>query len=169
MKIEEAWEKAQTNIEQTINTRNMIKKILHKFLGTHPNAMSFQNSMDLAELPIVTFHQGERKINLLLDTGSNNCIIDSNFLNTISHTKLDQKTKISGLEGITQKVGICIIKMSYKDKEYEYPYIIKDMHAVFEDIKKSTGVTVHGMLGSKFFNEFKYVLDFDELIAYRKE
>ena len=54
----------------------MIKKIIHKFLNIHPDAMSFQNSMDLAELPVVTFRQGDKKINFLLDTGSNNCIID---------------------------------------------------------------------------------------------
>ena len=171
MKTEGAWEKARINTEQIINTRNMIKKILHKFLGTeeHPNAMSFQNSIDLAGLPVVIFRQGDKKINLLLDTGSNNCIIDSTFLKTIDHTMLDQETQVSGLEGITQKAGVCTIKMSYKGKDYEYPYIVKDMHAVFNDIKESTGVAVHGMLGSKFFEEFKYVLDFDELIAYSKE
>ena len=147
----------------------MIKKILHKFLGTHPNAMFFQNSMDLAELPVVTFHQGDKKINFLLDTGSNNCVIDSNYLSNIQHTMLGSHTHISGLEGNPQKAGICTIKMSYKGKDYEYPYVVQDMSVAFSSIKKETGVTIHGMLGSKFFNEFKYVLDFDELIAYSKE
>lgn len=147
----------------------MIKKIIHKFLNIHPNAMSFQNSMDLAELPVVTFRQGDKKINFLLDTGSNNCIIDSNILKNIDHKMLDVETNILGLEGNTQKTGVCTIKMTYKDKEYEYPYVIQDMSAAFDSIKKETGVTVNGMLGSKFFNEFKYVLDFDELIAYSKE
>lgn len=147
----------------------MIKKIIHKFFNIHPDAMSFQNSMDLAELPVVTFRQGDKKINFLLDTGSNNCVIDSNILKSIDHKMLDVETNILGLEGNAQKTGVCTIKMSYKDKEYEYPYVIKDMSAVFDSIKKETGVTVNGMLGSKFFNEFKYVLDFDELIAYGKE
>lgn len=147
----------------------MIKKIIHKFLNIHPDAMSFQNSMDLAELPVVTFRQGDKKINFLLDTGSNNCVIDSNILKSIDHKMLDVETNILGLEGNTQKTGVCTIKMSYKDKEYEYPYVIQDMSAAFDSIKKDTGVTVNGMLGSKFFNEFKYVLDFDELIAYSKE
>ena len=147
----------------------MIKKIIHKFLNIHPNAMSFQNSMDLAELPVVTFRQGDKKINFLLDTGANNCIIDSNILKSIDHKMLDIKTNLSGLEGNAQKTGVCIIKMFYKDKEYECPYVIQDMSAAFDSIKKETGVTVNGMLGSKFFNEFKYVLDFDELIAYSKE
>lgn len=147
----------------------MIKKIIHKFLNIHPDAMSFQNSMDLAELPVVTFRQGDKKINFLLDTGSNNCIIDSNILKNIDHKMLDVETNILGLEGNAQKTGVCTIKMTYKDKEYEYPYVIQDMSAAFNSIKKETGVTVNGMLGSKFFNEFKYVLDFDELIAYSKE
>lgn len=147
----------------------MIKKIIHKFLNIHPDAMSFQNSMDLAELPVVTFRQGDKKINFLLDTGSNNCVIDSNILKSIDHKMLGVETNILGLEGNAQKTGICTIKMSYKDKEYEYPYVIQDMSAAFDSIKKETGVTVNGMLGSKFFNEFKYVLDFDELIAYSKE
>jgi predicted aspartyl protease len=147
----------------------MIKKIIHKFLNIHPDAMSFQNSMDLAELPVVTFRQGDKKINFLLDTGSNNCVIDSNILKSIDHKMLDVETNILGLEGNAQKTGVCTIKMSYKNKEYEYPYVIQDMSAAFDSIKKETGVTVNGMLGSKFFNEFKYVLDFDELIAYSKE
>ena len=147
----------------------MIKKIIRKFLNIHPHAMSFQNSMDLAELPVVTFRQGDKKINFLLDTGSNNCIIDSNILKNIDNKMLDVETNILGLEGNAQKTGVCTIKMSYKDKEYEYPYVIQDMSAAFDSIKKETGVTVNGMLGSKFFNEFKYVLDFDELIAYSKE
>lgn len=147
----------------------MIKKIIHKFLNIHPDVMSFQNSMDLAELPVVTFRQGDKKINFLLDTGSNNCVIDSNILKNIDHEMLDVETNILGLEGNAQKTGVCTIKMTYKDKEYEYPYVIQDMSAAFDSIKKETGVTVNGMLGSKFFNEFKYVLDFDELIAYSKE
>lgn len=147
----------------------MIKKIIHKFLNIHPDAISFQNSMDLAELPVVTFRQGDKKINFLLDTGSNNCVIDSNILKSIDHKMLDVETNILGLEGNAQKTGVCTIKMSYKDKEYEYPYVIQDMSAAFDFIKKETGVTVNGMLGSKFFNKFKYVLDFDELIAYSKE
>ena len=147
----------------------MIKKIINKVFNIHPNAMSFQNSMDLAELPVVTFRQGDKKINFLLDTGSNNCVIDSNALKDIKHAMLDCKTNLYGLEGNAQNTGICIIKVTYKDKEYECPYVIQDMSAAFAAIKKETGVTINGMLGSRFFNEFKYVLDFDELIAYSKE
>lgn len=147
----------------------MIKKIINKILNIKANSMSFKEAMDLAELPVVTFMQGEKKINFLLDTGSNNCIIDSTFVKSIEHTMLDMETNLYGLEGNVQRPSICTFKMSYKGREYEYPYLVQDMSAAFGAIKKETGVTIHGLLGSKFFNEFKYVLDFDELIAYSKE
>lgn len=147
----------------------MIKKIINKVFGIIPHAMSFKESLDLAELPVVTFYQGKQKINFLLDTGSNNCIIDSNFLKNIDHRMLGVETSLYGLEGNKQVSSICTIKMSYKDRDYEYPYIVQDMSAAFKAIKEETGVTINGLLGSKFFNEFKYVLDFKELIAYSKE
>ena len=147
----------------------MIKKLINKIINKRSTAISFQSSMDLAGLPVVTFYQGKQKINFLLDTGSDNCIIDKSFLKHIEHTMYNEKTQLTGMEGNAQEAGLCSIKLSYKDKVYEYPYVVQDLSAVFKSIKKETGVTLNGMLGSRFFNEFKYVLDFDELIAYSKE
>lgn len=146
----------------------MIKNIINKILNKHTDAMSFKEAFDLTEHAICTFYQGNKKIHLLLDTGSNNCIIDSTFLKGLEYTMLNIKNTISGLEGIETEEKVCTLKMSYKGKEYEYPYIVKDMSQVFGAVKEDTGVTIHGILGAKFFNDFKYVLDFDELIAYSK-
>lgn len=169
MPIEEALVQAQTNTELISKRMKKIKKIIHSLLGVHTNAMSFQNSMDLAELPVVTFYQGDKKINFLLDTGANNCVIDSSFLSQLKYQELDTKTNFSGIEGNSKSAKVCLINMSYKDNNYEFPYVIQDLHKVFGDIKKTTGVTVHGLLGSSFFNKFDYVLDFKELIAYSKK
>ena len=84
----------------------MLKKIINKFFDIHPNAMSFKNSIDLAELPVVTFYQGSKKINFLLDTGSNNCIIDSTSLKSLKHQPLDITNKVSGIEGIESEVMV---------------------------------------------------------------
>lgn len=147
----------------------MIKKFINRVFNIHKNALSFQSGMDLAELPVVTFYQGKKKINFLLDTGSNNCVIDKSFLKNVEHQMSNVETNLTGLEGNAQKAGICVIDMTYKDKSYKAAFVVQDLSAAFNAIKKETGVTINGMLGSKFFNEFKYVLDFDELIAYSKE
>jgi predicted aspartyl protease len=147
----------------------MFKKIINKIFGKGSvEAMSFKQGFDLTELPIITLYQGEHKLNLLLDTGSNNNIIDSKIVESLEYTPIDTETNVYGLDGIKKKSSMCNLSLFYKDKEYNHEFVIRDMSAVFGSIKESTGVTLHGLIGSLFFNKYKYVLDFDELIAYSK-
>lgn len=146
----------------------MIKKIFNKLLGKRQEAISFRQGFELTELPVITLWQGDKKYNFLLDTGSNNSVIDSNVLKHMEYEKIEKSTSFCGVEGISKTLPICRITVSYKDKKYPYEYVINDMKEVFGSIKKETGVTLHGIIGSKFFNQFKYILDFEELIAYSK-
>lgn len=149
--------------------KKLFKQALEKYILKGTDIMSFKESLDLAELPVVTFYQGDQKLNFLLDTGSNNCIIDSSILNKIEHKKLNLTSNLIGLDNISRTVDLCTIKMSYKNNTFEYQYLIQDMKGPFDAIKKDTGVTINGILGSRFFNDFRYVLDFAELIAYSKK
>jgi predicted aspartyl protease len=145
----------------------MIKKLFNKLFGKIEK-ISFQQAFDLTEMPIITLYQGEKKFNFLLDTGSNNSIIDSNILDQIERKIINERSSLFGMEGNVKEVSMCKIVLSYKDKEYEYKYLIQDMKAPFDNIKNSTGVTLHGIIGSNFFNEYKYILDFNSLVAYSK-
>ena len=149
----------------------MFRKIINKLLGEPKDSMSFMESMNLVNLPIVTFFQGDKRFNFLLDTGSNSSVIDKNVLKNIKHTITNNPdlSNIMGMDGILHQTQSCEITLYYKDREYTYEYIVQDMKEAFTSIKQSSGVTLHGIIGSSFFNEFKYVLDFDELIAYSKK
>lgn len=148
----------------------MLRKIINKLLGKPKDSMSFMESMNLVNLPIVTFFQGDKRFNFLLDTGSNSSVIDKNALKNIKHTITNNPnlSNIMGMDGILHQTQSCEITLYYKDREYTYEYIVQDMKEAFTSIKQSSGVTLHGIIGSSFFNKFKYVLDFDDLIAYSK-
>lgn len=147
---------------------NIIKNIIKKVLPVK-DAMSFKAGLDLCSLPVVTFYQGHKKFNFLLDTGSNNSIISKEYLEQVEHMPCNEQSSLFGMEGKAVTVDICIIPLSYKDKTYKYPYLIQDMSTAFNLIKKESGVTLHGIIGSNFFKEYEYVLDFCELIAYSKK
>ena len=131
--------------------------------------MSFKESMDLAEMPVVTFYQGDKKFNFLLDTGSNYSHISKEAAKSIKGTMINTKAKVSGIgEGETS--AICKTTLSYKDKDYNIDLSVTNhLTDVFADIKKETGVQVHGLIGNQFFQEHKYILDFNELVAYSKK
>jgi len=146
----------------------MIDK-LRKLLFGRPEALPFSQSMDLTGLPIVTLCQGDKRFNFLLDTGSNNNIIHSAVLDSIQHTMTCKCSDVFGMEGQTKLARFCDITLSYKGNSFEYEYLICDMEGAFGKIKAESGITLHGLLGSHFFREFRYVIDFNECIAYSKK
>ena len=131
--------------------------------------MSFREAMDLAEMPVVTFYQGDKKFNFLLDTGSNYSHISKEAAKEIQGETIEAQAKVSGIgEGTTS--GVCRTTLSYKGADYDIDLSITDhLTDAFAAIKTETGVQVRGLIGNQFFQKHKYVLDFEELVAYTKK
>lgn len=130
--------------------------------------VSFKEAMDLTELPVVTFINNDKKINFLLDTGSNMSQINSSVLKSLDlkYSMTNRGAKVTGMEGNAREVNLCTMFLTYKNKVFIDDFQINDLDRAFNMIKRETGVQIHGILGSLFFKKYKYVLDFNELIAY---
>lgn len=129
--------------------------------------ISFKESMDLTELPVITFYNNGKKINFLIDTGSNISYINSSMIDSLTYEKIEDEMAIVGLGG-TQTGNSCRMTVMYKDMEFTEEFGIVDLSEGFDTIKRESGVQIHGILGSKFFEKYKYVLDFKDLVAYIK-
>lgn len=130
--------------------------------------ISFKEAMDLVELPVVTFYNGDKKLNFLLDTGSNVSYINSSIIPLLDHEKTDKEMNTIGIEGNKVSNQFCKMSVTYKNQVFEEEFSIADLDKAFSVVKQESGVQIHGILGSKFFERYKYVLDFKELIAYIK-
>ena len=128
--------------------------------------ISFKEAMDLVELPVVTFYNGDKKLNFLLDTGSNVSYINSSIISLLDHEKTDKEMNTIGIEGNKVSNQFCKMSVTYKNQVFEEEFSIADLNEAFSVVKQESGVQIHGILGSKFFERYKYVLDFKELIAY---
>lgn len=130
------------------------------------NIMSFRESMDLANLPVITFLVGERKMNFLLDTGATISVIDVNSISSSEYINTNQASNVYGIEGNIQTVPLVEIELLYKNKGYKDCFQLMDMSGAFSKMKEETGVTIHGIIGSNFFKKYRYIINFSELIAY---
>ena len=90
-----------------INTIDDIRK-------RNNSKISFKEAMDLVELPVVTFYNGDTKLNFLLDTGSNVSYINSSIIPLLVHEKTDKEMNTIGIEG--NKVSNQFCKMSVTSK-----------------------------------------------------
>ena len=141
---------------------------LYQINKKNKSKISFKESMDLTELPVITFVNNNVKLNFLLDTGSNNSLINKSILNMLDYKELDGTSNLIGVEGNNIKNSICEMKIEYKDYVFDTTFNIADLDTPFNVIKQEDGVQLHGILGSLFFQKYKYVLDFQSLIAYMK-
>lgn len=128
--------------------------------------MSFKESIDLTDLPIITFYNNGKKFNFLLDTGASTSVMDSGVLPNLIYKEKEERGTLYGMEGNEINTAFISVSLSYKDKEYEDTFHVVDMSAPFNKIKADYGVTLSGILGSLFFYKYQYVLDFKELAAY---
>lgn len=135
----------------------------------HRDEMSFREAMDLAELPVVTFYQGTEKFNFLLDTGSNHSHISVEAAERIKGVPMVGSENVQGVGGAMAVDRAVNATIEYKSKSYEVLLLVGEhLSDTFRAIKETTGVQVHGILGSSFLSDNRYVLDFDELIAYSR-
>lgn len=130
--------------------------------------ISFKESMDLADLPVITMYQGENKFNFLLDTGSNDSFISKTTSRKLKGAYSKIECSITGM-GNDVASRCCITTLQYKDISFECEFVVSPaLNEAFETIKKESGVSIHGILGTKFLQKYRYILDFNELVAYKK-
>ena len=128
--------------------------------------MSFIESINLTGLPIITFHNNGHPVNMVLDTGSNVCIINKNMLTDLKYEIGEEHTGVIGLNGESEAGNTVFLLLTYKDWEFDFECWATDLSEMVSSMKKEYGVTIHGLLGTGFFQKYKYVLDFNEMVAY---
>lgn len=149
---------------------SIVAIIANKVEDKNRSYMSFRESIALADLPVVTFYQGDKRLNFLLDTGATLSVIDEKLVNSIESKFNDTISRTIGVDGKVMDNLINVdISFKYKDKDFSDTFQVVDMTQTFNSIKTSTGVTIHGIIGSCFMQKYKYVLDFKEMIAYSKK
>lgn len=129
--------------------------------------ISFKEGLDLTELPIVTFNQGNTKLHFLLDTGSNISYINTKVLNSLESEDLNASSNTFGVEGSGIETHHYLIEIGYKDQKFKEEFGAVDLSAAFAAIEEESGIKLHGILGNRFFEKYKYIIDFKELAAYR--
>ena len=145
----------------------VIAAIVTFIISFKSRKISFKEAMDLTDIPVITFYNKGKKINLLLDTGANYSVIDASILKDYDHVMTNKVLSSTvGMGGNIENSSVCEMVFHYNKYRFENEFTIIDMKEAFSQIKKESGVTIHGILGTKFFTKYGYMLDFANLTVY---
>lgn len=132
-------------------------------------SIPFKESIDLINLPIVTFVNNNVKLHFLLDTGSDDSYINIDVLDKLVVKKsYNVKRDIVTGNGSISSSQIVLMDISYREQCFENAFVVSDMGEAFDAATGASGIKIHGILGSIFFAKYKYVLDYMKLEAYSK-
>lgn len=123
------------------------------------------------DLPVITLTNNGIALNFLIDTGSNISHIIPSVLKDIKGNKIQSNNEIAGIGAVTTESNSIEIKV--KDtlsKEYDIILVVsKGLEESAKYIEQSTGVKIHGLLGTDFLQKYQYVIDFKTLEVYAKK
>ena len=149
----------------------LILKMIRDELKKGKTKISFKESLDLVELPVITFMNNDKKLNLLIDSGSDISYLCEKVvpeLNLISEEEvgLNIMTGIKSMDSVCNEVKL---NLSFKDNNFVEKFIIlPELDYQFDDIKKENGVKIDGILGNSFLSKYKYIIDYKDLSVYMK-
>lgn len=138
-------------------------------INREKSKISIKESIDLIQVPIVTFYEGDTKLNFILDTGSSHSHISEQAAGLLIGTPVETDysyVTCTGSDNVSKEIDSVL---TYKNKTFKATlYINKGLDDSFANMKKENKVQVHGILGSDFLKKYKYILDFADLTAYHK-
>lgn len=135
------------------------------------NSISFMETFNLTEMPIVTLLAGDTKINFLLDTGASQSYIAQSASDLVTGTEAMcgmDVTSANGTDRMTCKMIETVL--SYRGRDYDVKlFVNKGLDTSFSDLKSQKGIILHGILGVDFLDRYSYVMDFEKYLAYPKK
>jgi hypothetical protein len=131
-------------------------------------AVSFKQGFISPKIPIATFYQEGKKLNFLLDSGSDKNVLDNKILSEITYEPVEGiNASLTGVGGVTQ-VDTCRVKFNCDNEEYTEDFLVTDLAEAFGLIEQDHCITLHGIIGATFMRKNNIVMDFQNLVAYSK-
>ena len=118
-------------------------------------------------LPLIVVKVFDQNLCLMLDTGSNQNIIEDKVYDYFKDKIVETEAykEMLTLNGTTKGV-IIDLPFTFENEKYIEPFVCSNT-PTFEQIENETGIRIYGILGNHFFLKHGWVLDFEKIEVYK--
>ena len=116
-------------------------------------------------LPLIVTSGKLKNLCFLIDTGStHNTLFDFVYEHFKDEFKLLNCTcRTMGIEGHYKESAVIEATFNFEGANYTSSFAVLDDSEAVAQIQKETGIQIHGVLGTQFFIENKWIIDFEQL------
>lgn len=131
--------------------------------------MDFKSAVDLTGVPMITFAQGDKKYNFIVDTGSNVSYINQAAGMDYTPIEGSKETFIGAGGSGNAECSLGMLKLTRGNREFNFKVRVADLSAALNDFQQTFGVHAHGLLGNDIMTDHQYCIDFKEFIIYERK
>ena len=125
---------------------------------------AISHGLHLTKLPHIVAGIEDKHLCFILDTGSTCSLIDSNVVEYFKDIVAPIGDYcISGIDGTKHKVDVIILPFNFEGYTYKTKFCVQPLSDAFKGIEEDSGIQVHGLLGTDFLIENKWIIDFKKL------
>lgn len=126
--------------------------------------ISIANSINCVGLPIIVT-TSYPYLNFLIDTGANlNSIFDFVYEGLPDFfTPLESKQSQYGIEGNEMSYSMAKATIEFNDTKAETAFSVMNADRVVRRLQEDNGFQLHGILGTQFLKDNKWIIDFGKL------
>lgn len=126
---------------------------------------SFEDTMGIHKIPIVSFEHKGNIVNFVIDSGASHSIINTNSLQIFDYKPIENASaKVYGIDGNRIQTSMAHVELTKKDHKFTDVFQIMPVPAL-DRIKVKEGLEVHGILGSKFLKKYQFLINYKHLKA----
>ena len=134
------------------------------------NKLSFKGPVSDLTVPIVTLFNNGKAFDFVVDTGANYSVINAEYLKLFDAKVIKGITgQVYGIDGNPQDVYYARIQLSQCNDTFIEEFQVFDIQSMCDNLKEDHGINIVGVLGSSFFQRYKFIIDFNELNMYKHD
>ena len=100
------------------------------------------------------------RLNFLLDTGANVNVINSDILSKISYDMSENTEQITSLNKENDETYTIMLDFILEYNYFREEFASSDMSLIVDKFEDCFDITIHGIIGCKFFAKHKCVINF---------
>lgn len=138
-----------------------------------PFIVNLDNYLDSLSLPAIDFECGGKTLTFILDSGSNGSHINKSVIEDLGLESYTLEPEGGKVQAVSTGNGLavatnerCEMALTLNGFEFSVRCSVEKLDQVFNFIRESDGVQLHGILGTDFLRLNRWTIDFANNVAY---
>lgn len=131
-----------------------------------PNySFSFEDTLDVHKVPIVSFEHNGKTVNFIIDSGASQSLINTKSIKQFDYKLIENaSSSVYGVDGNRVKAALAHVELTKEKHKFKEVFQIMSIPGL-DNMNQKSDIEIHGILGSSFLKRYQFLINYKHLRA----